>query len=320
MYTLSLSRTVLVAAIAGLTGCATAGGAASPEKIATSSRFTTEANRNFHVDYDRLRAQEEGALGNARALVVVSGATVTLRFQGKASRWSIVGERYQTLKGLTHIPVGVTCFLLTLNQATPTSEERARLLDLKKSIASADGEVSTGSVGAEMVPVEHHLLGATTELIDDALAHGRPADDRLRAYGKAIRPDVDANLAGASGLLLGTLDAAAREMKAQVGEEAWSKLVMVITSAHQARAREVSVQYFERALGERLTEGALGEQRLVVLETTSPKTTPESVMTSHLVDQRLSALLFDDPLFLQSDVLGRYAGPYLDRLFPRAAP
>ena len=105
-----------------------------------------------------------------------------------------------------------------------------------------------------------------------------------------------------------------------VGAEAWPKVVAVISTSHQARAREVTVQYFERLLGDHLTEGALGEQRLVMLEGAGQKGTAESVMTGHLVDQRLSALLFDDPLFLQSDVLGKFAGRHLDRMFPRAAP
>ncbi|MEO5726130.1 MAG: hypothetical protein ABI134_12380, partial [Byssovorax sp.] len=61
-------------------------------------------------------------------------------------------------------------------------------------------------------------------------------------------------------------------------------------------------------------------QRLVVLEGTMSKTTAEAIMTAHLVDQRLAYLLFDDPLFLQSDVLGKSAGGHLDKLFPRAAP
>lgn len=322
-----LPRTVLVASLLGLAACASTSGAPSGQKAASAAEpaasshgFIALANRNFHVDYDRLRAQEAATLGDTRALVVVSDPTVTLRFHGKASRWSLVGERYHTLKGLSHIPVGVVCFLLTLNQPTPTSAERAHLLDLKKTIASADGEVSAGSVGAEMVPVEHRLLGATIDLIEDTLAHGRPTDARVLAYGKAIRPDVDANLAAATGALLEGLDAAVREIKAQVGAEAWSKLVTVITTVHQARARAATIQYFERALGERLTEGALGEQRLVVLEGATQKVTPESIMTAHLVDQRLSSLLFDDPLFLQSDVLGKHAGPHLDRLLPRATP
>ena len=174
------------------------------------------------------------------------------------------------------------------------------------------------------------LIAATIKVAHDAgyrilKASGVESEALLpyAALDQLLRPVMDqvGNLPERQrGVLLGALDAAAREIKAQVGAEAWSKLVTVVTTAHQARAREVSIQYFERALGEHLTEGALGEQRLVVLEGAAQKAMPESVMTAHLVDQRLSSLLFDDPLFLQSDVLGKYAGPHLDRLFARAAP
>lgn len=320
--TLRRSWAVVAISLLGLTGCASSGALsgqnmASPaEPAASSNSSIAQANRSFHVDYDRLSAEEAATLGAARPLVVASASTAKLRFHGKESRWTLVGERYHMLKGLTHIPVGTVCFLLTLSQAALTRDEKAHLLDLKKSIASAKGEISAASVGAEMVPVEHRLLGATTELLDDALAHGRPDDERLHAFGKAIRADVDANLAVASGMLLANLDTAAHEMKALVGAEAWSRLVVVISTTHQARAREVTVQYFERLLGEHLAEGALGEQRLVVLEGAMSKATAEAIMSAHLIDQRLGFLLFDDPQFIQSDVLGKSAGAHLDKLFP----
>ena len=326
MSTWIRSWAVVAVSVLGLAGCASGGApsgqsAASPAGPAGSSpHVISQANRGFHEDYDRLLAAEEATLGASRALVVVSGFTVTLRFHGKESNWSIAGERYQTLKGLSHIPLGVVCFLLTLSQPALTRGEKDHLLDLKKTIAASKGEITAPRVGAEMVAAEHRLLDATSELIDDALAHGRPSDERLHAFGKAIRADVDANLAAVSGLLLGDLDSAVRGMKAEVGAEAWPALVAVIWTSHQARGREVTVQYFERLLGDHLIEGALGEQRLVVLEGAAKEPTAESAMTAHLVDQRLSALLFDDPLFLQGDVLGKFAGGHLDRIFPRAAP
>lgn len=326
MHAWRRSWAVTILSVLGLAGCAS-GGAPSGQNTAspagpagTSPHVLSQANRGFHEDYDHLLAAEQATLGASRPLVVVSGFSVTLRFHGKESKWGLAGERYQSLKGLSHIPLGVVCFLLTLSQPALTSGEKSHLLDLKKTVASAEGEITEQRVGAEMVPAEHHLLGATNELIDDVLAHGRPTDERLHAFGKTIRADVEASMAVASGLLLGNLDSAVREMKAEVGAEAWSTLVAVVSTTHQARAREVTVQYFERLLGDRLTEGALGEQRLVVLEGATQKATAESTMTAHLVDQRLSALLFDDPLFLQSDLLGKSAGGHLDKMFPRAAP
>jgi hypothetical protein len=326
MSTWGRSWAVVAVSVLGLTGCAS-GGAPSGQSAAlpagpaeSSPHVISQGNRGFHEDYDRLLAAEGATLGASRALVVVSGFTVTLHFHGKETNWTLAGERNQTLKGLSHIPLGVVCFLLTLSQPALTRGEKDHLLALKKTIAASKGEITAERVGAEMVPAEQRLLDATSELIDDVLAHGRPNDERLHAFGKAIRADVFASLAMASGLLLGNLDSAVREMKAEVGAEAWPTLVAVILTTHQARAREVTVQYFERLLGDHLTEGALGEQRLVVLEGAPKEATAESTMTAHLVDQRLSSLLFDDPLFLQSDVLGKSAGGPLDKMFPRAAP
>jgi hypothetical protein len=223
-------------------------------------------------------------------------------------------DRYQSVKGLTHVAVAAISLLAVVEPGRLAEAPAARLRELRDRAEAAERELPRIVGEASLVATNRRLLAATVALIDEALAHGAPGDERLRAYGVATRPHLGANLAEASRVYLEALDAGVLEMERTVGPRAWADVVVVVATAHQARAREVSVQYFERLLGEHMGEGALGERRLIVTEGPLERAPPRTLVAAHLVDQRLSRLLFDDPYFLQSDVVGKVAAEHLDRL------
>jgi len=274
------------------------------------------ANRAFHTDYDRMRDEEQAKVGVTRPFIFCDGPTVTLRYRGKELKRRLWVPRYQNLKGLTHITVGAVSTLLVMPAGPPSAADAAHLRAIDAQLVEVERSIVPDAVGAELVDAERRVIAATRALLGEALAGGRPSEERIRAYGKSIRADVIANLTAASGVLVDALHAAVNEMKAEVGPEAWSQLVVLVSTAHQARAREISVQYFERLVGDHMAEGAVGEQRLVVTEGSYKNGVPEARMAAHIVDQRLGVLLFDDPLLMQRDVMGNFVGVHLDRLFP----
>ena len=135
----------------------------------------------------------------------------------------------------------------------------------------------------------------------------------LHEFGMRTRADTTTLLQAGCDERLVMLDAATRQLRPLMGE-AWSQAVIVIATDHQSRAEEVATQYFEHLFHERASEGALGESRIVILESSGPNDSAIQGMASHLYDQRLSVLLFDDPTFLQGDVLGKHAEPTITRL------
>jgi hypothetical protein len=135
----------------------------------------------------------------------------------------------------------------------------------------------------------------------------------LHEFGLRTRRDTTKLLQAGCDESLVRLDDAARQLRPLAGD-GWSQAVVVIATDHQSRAEEVGVQYFEHLFHERAQEGALGESRIVVVESIGPNDGAMQAMASHLYDRRLSVLLFDDPTFLQGDVLGKHAEPTIMRL------
>ncbi len=272
-------------------------------------------NRGFHEHYDRLRDAERSSFGAARPALVVGGAKLAWRQGGRATEYAVQGERYHALKAIAHVPVGLVSLLAAGAPGALDGRERAALAETKGLLAAAEASLGAAPLDAASAAGARRLFAASGALVDEALAEGRrPTEARLRAFGRAVREDLEANLAAAAGAQLEALDDAVRAIRRAAGERAWADAVVVVRTSHQARAREIAVQYFERLLVERAAEGAAGEGRLVVLEAPSGRGRPEDLAADHFVDRRLSDLLFDDPAFLQRDAVGRYAGPHLDRL------
>lgn len=276
------------------------------------------ANHAFHADYDRLLALDEAALGTTLPFIVVDGSRVTFRFAGETLERRLFIDRYQDIKSACHLPIAVVTFLMALRPEAPGPEEARRIVELRRAIAALEPAIAPDRVGADLVEPQRRVLRATAALLDEAETRGRPTDAVLRAYGDGIRADLTLSLSRASWVLLEALHAAVGEMRARAGD-AWGKTLVLVSTVHQARARETTVQYFERLLGERMAEGALGEGRLIVTEGAHRKGSPERLVAAHLLDARLATLLFGDPLFMQSDLLGKFAGPHVEKLLPEPA-
>src|SRR5262249_33769380 len=152
---------------------------------------------------------------------------------------------------------------------------------------------------------------------------GTLRDDRLaerarQDYFSAVRAPLEDNLRSASAAVLTLLHQTVTGYKRQVDAKdptAWSSLVVVAAAAHQARAREVAVQYFERLLGETISEGASREDRLVIIEGQFRAPDQRGGLAAHEVDRAYASIIFGSPSRLQSDVMADTGG-LLDKLLP----
>ncbi len=118
-----------------------------------------------------------------------------------------------------------------------------------------------------------------------------------------------------SAALLRNLDREVKAIRARVDDAVWSSALVLVAAVHQARAREVGAQYFERLLGEPVGEGARNERRLIVSENLFTSADQYGLLATHVVDEAVAAAVFDDRLRLQRDALGD-AGDVLDELLP----
>ena len=265
------------------------------------------ANGDFHTEYAAGRAREQAALGTSRPYLALAKETLSLRYHGKTEERSLSSARFDAVKAASHVTIAALSAVLAKEDANALRELAARIRDVDQAITPVQFGDAEGAARA--------VVRASVDLLEAALVKA-PSEEDLRAFALRTRGDTTTLLQAGCDESLAKLDAAVRQLRPLAGD-AWLQAVVVIETDHQSRAEEVGVQYFEHLFHERAGEGALGESRIVVIESIGPNDGPTQAMASHLYDQRLSALLFDDPRFLQGDVLGKHAEPTIARLLAK---
>jgi hypothetical protein len=310
---------VLPLALLLYTGCMHGG---EPARKAPATPLG-KLNARFHADYDRVRAAHVERL-KAGPVLWMRGTQLIIQNQHTEQKHSVAGGTYHALKSISHAPFLLIVTLLGNEgpSLTETSREslvhqRQLIADVLAALASAQPE-RRPPVPAELRQQELALLNATAALIDEVLTSGLPSRERLESFAVEVRPTISANLRAAAREALGNLHRRVMQFRSEIGEEQWSHVRVVISVAHQARARETSVQYFERLLGERMGEGASMEDRLVVSEDFDRGGALE-LLATHVLDQEAGAILMGDPKRLQSDLLSEAAAEVLEELLPRPA-
>jgi hypothetical protein len=262
------------------------------------------ANGDFHKQYKAGRALEQATLGVSRAYFALADEKLTLRYRGKTEERSVASARFDAVKAAGHVPVAALSAVLAQEDAKTLGELARRDRDVEPAITAAafgDAEEAARAV-----------VRASVDLLEAAAAK-TPSESELHDFGLRTRSDTVKLLQAGCDEFLVKLDTAVRQLRPLTGD-AWSQAVVTIATDHQSRAEDVGTQYFEHLFHERAGEGALGESRIVVIESIGPNDGSTQAMASHLYDQRLSVLLFDDPTFLQGDVLGKHAEPTIARL------
>ncbi|MFE8601184.1 hypothetical protein [Archangium violaceum] len=333
------TRLLLLSAFVGLclTACQTAAPAvapASPPDAAptAAARSTTPApaeqpltalNALFHQQYSGARKAYTARLGTGERPVLLMKGTLTFLWQGKSTQYTVLSPRFHALKAFSHVPLSVSVALLGNTGSTLTPETQALFQSTRQRIAEALAELdaptsSTRSlVPPELLDGQRTLLRESDTLLEECLSRGRPTPERLERFAQAVRPAVVANARASARDELDQLHQHVSAIRASLTPEQWSRLAVVIGTSRQARAREASLQYFERLLGEpKQEEGASREERIVVLEVFGSRDSLEALAT-HELDQDAAAWLFGDRFRLQSDLLAPYVTEYLDELLRR---
>ncbi|HVH44444.1 MAG TPA: hypothetical protein VM925_18955 [Labilithrix sp.] len=279
-------------------------------------------DRRFLKAHTRARAEECRRLESERLVIRFSFGQLEARWHGEpllGGKVDVLPSEYHAVKNASH-----AVFLAGLLFDDHSKEAPVHVADAVASLDDAIRHLHDGSsesakrIPASLLPAQERLLVETRTAIA-AFGKGELDAAAQKAFFAKVRPDVLANLRTVSGALVRGLDATVKRVRAAVEEKdpkAWDGLVVLVTVSHQARAREIGVQYFERLLGEQAGEGARNERRLIVSEGLGKAPQQYGLLVAHIVDQVGSQRVFDDPLRLQWDVLADDGGA-LDELFRR---
>jgi hypothetical protein len=278
-------------------------------------------SERFREAHQRARAKQCTVLATQQLMIRYSFGTLEARWKGAdlGRRANLYTPRVHALKAVSH-----AVFLAALLFEEPAGPDReSHLQDALRDISALRTDLAESKTDAAkaFLPDERSdqiaILTLTSKVLE-GLRNGQLDQNGRRDYFVSIRRPLSENLRRASVAVLTTVHEAVSAYKKEVDAKdstAWASLVVLASVSHQGRARDIVVQYFERLLGETVSEGASLENRLVILEGQSKPAAQRSGLAGHNVDRQFAEVIFGDPGRLQWDVMGD-SGGFLDSLLP----
>jgi hypothetical protein len=251
-----------------------------------------------------------------------SFGTLEARFKGEPlniQNSSVIPKEYHPIKDVSH-SVFLAALLFDEQRGAARDKDVAASLDaVARALTQLADERSeiVAMIPPDQLDRQRRLLSAVQSALT-AFSVGQLNAEAQNAFFVAVRPDLLTNLRVVAGAVVRSLDASVRQFRKMAEEKdprAWDSVVVIVGVAHQARAREIGIQYFERLLKEPVGEGARSERRLVIAEGMSRGPEQYGALSAHLVDQAGGEKVFGDASRLQWDVLADDGGE-LNRVLP----
>lgn len=263
-------------------------------------------NNAFRAEYSRARAQ---ALSKIGPLILIEGTNAVLVHNGTRTEAEILPPIYQALKAVAHIPFAVF-LMFDQSDFQPLSDARiSELRDYRKLILDARETLSTRGFSDAQLQRQQKIIGESLAFLDGAIKTRQVAREQLDDFARKMSPFLLANVDEATKAELDALHSHVMEWRHKLSQDEWQKLHVLIMSAHMPRDREVTVQYFERALNEPF-EG----RRIVYAEGLYEEPKAMDLLGTHVVDGSAGEAFFGDFMRMHRDLLSDAATAYIKTL------
>lgn len=239
----------------------------------------------------------------------------TLRFIGKGGPYTVdyIPQLYTTLKSVSHLVLGVTGLLVPI-QGDPAGQRSIWWDSLKNLITIGDKvyrEIDQIGLSQPALDRNRYVMKRMIDFGYDAVGKGTFDASELAALSAEMGPYMLANSNDACIAQLDYLDSQVRSLSQKVGQEEWSRVVVLIEVAHQPRVGFVQGQYFAYYLGDD------SQTRLIFGENIFTDAPANDLVATVLHDRMLATDIFGDPFRMERDLLGDAADAYLLRMFGR---
>jgi hypothetical protein len=263
-------------------------------------------NNAFRGEYSRARAQVLSKIG---PLIMIEGADAVLVQNGTRTEAEILPPIFQALKAVAHIPFAVF-LMFDQSDFQPLSDARvSELRDYRKLIVDAGETLSTRGFSDAQLQRQQEIVGESLAFLDGAIEKRQVTRKELDDFARRMSPILLANVDEASKAELDALHSHVMEWRNKLSQDEWQKLHVLVMSAHMPRDREVTVQYFERALNEPF-EG----RRIVYAEGLHEEPKAMDLLGTHILDGSAGEAFFGDFMRMHRDLLSDAAAAYIKTL------
>jgi hypothetical protein len=262
-------------------------------------------NCGFHHEYEVRIKKIIQTLGASKGipLILNLGGTLVLKYNGSSQTIDITPDAYQQVKVFDHTFFALILALNHLNSKPLSAHAQGYLHSLQFHLQQAKLLIPSLKLNQKEQRTLTQLTILTTNFIQEVLLKNKCSRERLQGYIRQAKPLVYEATVIASKIEIKALDAAINPWLDILKPADKAKIAIVVAASHQAVDNELSVQYFVKRFGSRYQVGAVPENRLLILQNAFDEESALKLLARHFLDRELSALIFNNPTYLQRDVL-----------------
>jgi hypothetical protein len=276
-------------------------------------------NQQFHQDYNTLVKYTVSHFGDStHPVIIFTGDSLVFRYKGKRQTSRVVSAEYHQLKAISHLPLGIFTMVSTWQEGALSDSSINRLKAYATLIETIQSDLPNYSLSLSLLTRQQEILKHCKTYIQLVLNEQVYKKESRNAFAKTIQTYILDDVDEAAKLEITAIHTQTQIWLKEIDKAYIKQLLVVIGSSHQARYRELSVQYFDRILHEQSDGSAFTENRLVFAESVFNESGCLSALARHIIDQEIGLEFFGDRYRMQRDLLSDAAKKYIDELLPQS--
>ncbi len=275
------------------------------------SQSEEAAARLFALDaaMQRYYADTQRYVGEKQSPVILAmfngvGGQYILRRNGKKVAVEPVPELYQQIKSVSHTIVGVYEIIAPYFANAETGNWRPKLTEFNRMLK--DGLATLGNAGMPKEVEENCrlILQGDIEFTDKILREGSFTAESFSAYAQAITPAIMENVKLAGKLQVTHFEALLTRWREEMGEEEWSRLYAIVSTAWAMRRENVHFQILAQMMGHKTVN-----DRLIIAESIPDVTEDQLIMLLGRIinDRGVGELVFGKEFRMDVELMGEAA-------------
>jgi hypothetical protein len=275
-------------------------------------------NKSFHENYNQLVKYEVQHLGDSlRPIMVFTGDTLIFKYRGKREAARIIPLAYHQLKAIDHLSLSIFTLVTPWSEGKIADSNLVKLQIQETLCNKVLEELSTFSFSDSILKRQEKIILQSKDYIRLLMKEKTYRRYDRNIFARNSKKYMLENTDEAARLEITNLHSKVTEWLKKLDPVAKNHLYVVIGSSHQARYRELTVQYFDKVLSEKTDVSALSENRLVFAESVFNEAGCLSMLARHIIDQEIGLEFFGDRYRMQRDLLSDAATKYLQIIFPQ---
>jgi hypothetical protein len=258
---------------------------------------------------------KSAAIEGTSPFVIVAFDELHLFRHGVQETVNFTPEIYHHYKAVAHLPLGVFSAVIPYVDEPGDPAWRESLLLLREEAEAVLPRLAEIGFIDEVLVRQRTILEDSIGYIDRVLEKGGPEEASLSEYTRTVAPLLLANARDAARVQLDSLDEAFSPWRANLSDEEWERLYVIVLGPKMPRAGNLQFEYFAYAMG----RDEIG-RRLLYGEGIFAIEPARQLLGTIVLDRQVARFFFDDPMRMDRDLLADGAQAYLLELFGTLGP